>query len=178
MGEGHWRTMRDEPFHPSLASTKGRWTENYAFSVQVAEIEVDTETGIIKLLKATTVHDCGFPVNPQLVQGQIDGQVSLALGHAFMEDVMMKKGYTLNPSWLDYRMPLIHNVADSKGVDVITESYKPGHSFRTKEVGEGLVSAILAAIANAIYDATGVRMHSTPFSPEKILKGLKRLKQK
>jgi CO/xanthine dehydrogenase Mo-binding subunit len=138
---------------------------------------VDTETGEIKLLKATTVHDCGFPVNPQLVQGQIDGQVSLALGHAFMEDVMMKKGYTLNPSWLDYRMPLIHNVADSKGVEVITESYRPGHSFRTKEVGEGLVSAILAGIANAIYDATGLRLYSTPFSPEKVLKGLKRLKK-
>lgn len=175
VGEGHWRTMRDEPFHPSLASTKGRWSENYAFSVQVAEVAVDTETGEIKLLKATTVHDCGFPINPQLVKGQIDGQVSLALGHAFMEDVMMKNGYTLNPTWLDYRMPLIHNVADSKEVDVITESYQVGRSFRTKEVGEGLVSAILAAIANAIYDATGLRMYTTPFSPEKVLKGLKLL---
>ncbi len=178
IGEGHWRTMRDEPFHPSLASTKGRWSENYAFSAQVAEVEVDTETGEIKLLKATTVHDCGFPINPQLVKGQIDGQVSLALGHAFMEDVMLEKGYTLNPTWLDYRMPLIHNVADSKDVDVITESYQVGRSFRTKEVGEGLVSAILAAIANAIYDATGLRMYSTPFSPEKVLKGLKLLQQK
>ena len=177
LGEGHWRTMRDEPFHPSLASTKGRWSENYAFSAQVAEVEVDTETGEIKLLKATTVHDCGFPINPNLVKGQIDGQVSLALGHAFMEDVMMEKGYTLNPTWLDYRMPLIHNVADSKDVDVITESYQVGRSFRTKEVGEGLVSAILAAIANAVYDATGLRMHSTPFSPEKVLKGLKLLQQ-
>ncbi|MBW2611012.1 MAG: molybdopterin-dependent oxidoreductase [Deltaproteobacteria bacterium] len=175
IGKGHWRTMRDEPFHPSLATTKGRWSENYAFSVQVAEVAVDTETGEIKLLKATTVHDCGFPINPQLVKGQIDGQVSLALGHAFMEDVMMKNGYTLNPTWLDYRMPLIHNVADSKEVDVITESYQVGRSFRTKEVGEGLVSAILAAIANAIYDATGLRMYTTPFSPEKVLKGLKLL---
>jgi CO/xanthine dehydrogenase Mo-binding subunit len=62
-------------------------------------------------------------------------------------------------------------------VEVITESYRPGHSFRTKEVGEGLVSAILAGIANAIYDATGLRLYSTPFSPEKVLKGLKRLKK-
>lgn len=177
IAEGHWRTMKDVPFHPSLATTKGRWTENYAFSVQVAEVEVDTETGEIKLLKATTAHDCGFPVNPQLVQGQIDGQVSLALGHAFMEDVMMKNGYTLNPTWLDYRMPLIHNVADSRGVDVVTEQYRPGHPFRTKEVGEGLVSAILAAIANAVYDATGLRLYATPFSPEKVLRGLNRLKK-
>ncbi|NQU65310.1 MAG: molybdopterin-dependent oxidoreductase [SAR324 cluster bacterium] len=178
IGEGYWRTMRDEPSHPSLASTKGRWSENYAFSAQVAEVEVDTETGEIKLLKATTVHDCGFPINPQLVKGQVDGQVSLALGHAFMEDVMLEKGHTLNPTWLDYRMPLIHNVAESIDVDVITESYEVGRSFRTKEVGEGLVSAILAAIANAIYDATGLRMYSTPFSPEKVLKGLKQLNEK
>ncbi len=177
IGEGFWRTMRDEPNHPSLATTKGRWTENYAFSTQVAEVEVDVETGEAKLIKALTVHDCGFPVNPALVKGQIDGQVSMALGHAFMEEVKTAKGYTLNPSWLDYRMPTIHNMAESEDADVITEKYEVGKSYRTKEVGEGLVSGVLAAIANAIYDATGVRLHSTPFTPDKILKGLKELER-
>ena len=173
IGEGYWRTMRDEPNHPSLASTKGRWTENYAFSAQVAEVEVDIETGAARLVKAFTVHDCGFPVNPALVKGQVDGQVSMALGHAFMEEVMTKEGYTLNPNWLDYRMPTVHDMALSEDADVITEQYRVGEPYRTKEVGEGLVSGILAAIANAVYDATGVRLHSTPFSPEKILIGLK-----
>ncbi|HJO86825.1 MAG TPA: molybdopterin cofactor-binding domain-containing protein, partial [Rhodospirillales bacterium] len=177
IGEGFWRTMRDEPNHPSLATTKGRWTENYAFSAQTAEVEVDIETGEARLAKALTVHDCGFPINPGLVKGQIDGQVSMALGHAFMEEVMTKDGYTLNTSWLDYRMPTIHNMAESEDADVITEQYEVGQSYRTKEVGEGLVSGILAAIANAIYDATGVRLHSTPFSPEKILKGLRELER-
>ncbi len=177
IGEGFWRTMRDEPFHPSLATTKGRWTENYAFSAQVAEVEVDIETGETKLVKALTVHDCGFPINPGLVKGQIDGQVSMALGHAFMEEVLTKDGYTLNTNWLDYRMPTIHDMAISEDADVITEEYSIGKSYRTKEVGEGLVSGILAATANAIYDATGVRLHSTPFSPEKILKGLKELER-
>jgi len=175
IGEGFWRTMRDEPTHPSLATTKGRWTENYAFSCQVAEVDVDIETGEAKLIKAITVHDCGFPVNPALVKGQIDGQVSMALGHAFLEEVMMKDGYTLNPTWLDYRMPTIHEMAQSEDADVITEQYVVGKSYRTKEVGEGLVSGILAAIANAVYDATGVRLTSTPFSPEKILKGLREI---
>ncbi len=175
IGEGFWRTMRDEPAHPSLATTKGRWSENYAFSAQVAEVEVDIETGEARLVKALTVHDCGFPVNPALVKGQIDGQVSMALGHAFMEEVLTRNGYTLNPNWLDYRMPTIHNMAVSEDADVITEQYEVGKPYRTKEVGEGLVSGILAAIANAIYDATGVRLHSTPFTPEKILNGLKRL---
>ena len=175
IGEGYWRTMRDEANHPSLATTKGRWTENYAFSTQVAEVEVDIETGEARLVKALTVHDCGFPINPALVKGQIDGQISMALGHAFMEEVITKDGYTLNPNWLDYRMPTIHNMAISEDIDVITEQYRVGQPYRSKEVGEGLVSGILAAIANAVYDATGVRLHSTPFTAEKILGGLKRL---
>jgi 4-hydroxybenzoyl-CoA reductase subunit alpha len=176
IGEGHWRTMRDEPFHPSLATTKGRWTENYAFDAQVAEVEVDTETGKVRLKRAVTAHDCGFPINPLLVEGQIDGQVSMALGHALMEEVLMKEGSTLNPSWLEYRMPTIHEVASSEHIDVITEHYKKDAPYRTKEVGEGLVSGILAAIANAIYDAVGVRLYSTPFTPEKILRGLGKIK--
>ena len=175
IGEGHWRTMRDEPFHPSLATTKGRWTENYAFDAQVAEVEVDTETGLVRLLRAVTAHDCGFPINPLLVEGQIDGQISMALGHAFMEEVVMQDGQTLNPNWLEYRMPSIHSLAPSEHIDVITESYEVGRPYRTKEVGEGYVSAILAAIANAIYDAVGIRLMSTPFTPEKILRGLGKL---
>jgi CO/xanthine dehydrogenase Mo-binding subunit len=175
IGEGFWRTMRDEPTHPSLATTRGRWTENYAFSAQVAEVEVDIETGEARLVKALTVHDCGFPINPALVKGQVDGQVSMALGHAFMEEVLVKDGYTLNPNWLDYRMPTIHEMAQSEDADVITEQYRVGQPYRTKEVGEGLISGILAAMGNAIYDATGVRLHSTPFSAEKILEGLRDL---
>ena len=175
-GEGHWRTMRDEPFHPSLATTKGRWSENYAVDAQVAEVEVDTQTGIVRLVRAVTAHDCGFPINPLLVEGQIDGQVSMALGHAFMEEVLMEDGRTLNPNWLEYRMPTIHEIAVSEHINVITEHYKTDAPYRTKEVGEGLVSAILAAIANAIYDAVGVRLHSTPFTPEKILRGLGKIK--
>ena len=174
IGQGHWRTMRDEPFHPSLATAKGRWSENYAADVQVAEVEVDTRTGQCRLLRAVTAHDCGFPINPMLVEGQIDGQISMALGHAFLEDVVMDKGYTLNPNWLEYRMPTIHETAVSEHIDVITEKYVRGKPYRTKEVGEGYVSAILAAIGNAIYDAAGIRLYSTPFTPEKILEALER----
>jgi CO/xanthine dehydrogenase Mo-binding subunit len=177
VGEGHWRTMRDEPFHPSLATTKGRWSENYAFDVQVAEVEVDVQTGQARLVRALTAHDCGFPINPLLVEGQIDGQVSMALGHAFLEEIVMKEGRTLNPNWLEYRMPTIHNMATSECIEVITEYYrKDSMPYRTKEVGEGYVSAILAAIANAIYDAVGVRLYSTPFTPEKILRGLGKIR--
>jgi len=72
-------------------------------------------------------------------------------------------------------MPTIHEMAESEDADVITEQYRVGQPYRTKEVGEGLISGILAAMGNAVYDATGVRLRSTPFSAEKILQGLRDL---
>jgi CO/xanthine dehydrogenase Mo-binding subunit len=72
-------------------------------------------------------------------------------------------------------MPTIHNMAESEEAHIITEQYRVGEPYRTKEVGEGLISGVLAAMGNAVYDATGVRLHSTPFSAEKILEGLRRL---
>ena len=84
------------------------------------------------------MHDCGFPINPALVKGQIDGQVSMALGHAFLEEVMTKDGFTLNPTWLDYRMPTIHEIAASDDADVITEQYVVGKPYRTKESARDL----------------------------------------
>ena len=173
MGQGHYRTMKDVPAHPSLATTKGRWSDNYAFDAQVAEVEVDMETGKVKLLKATTAHDCGFPINPLLVEGQIDGQVSMAQGHALWEEVLMEKGKTLTTSFLDYKIPCAKDMTETEHVDVITERYEKDKPYNTKEVGEGYVSGMVAAIANAVYDATGVRVKTFPILPEKILMGLK-----
>jgi 4-hydroxybenzoyl-CoA reductase subunit alpha len=173
MGQGHYRTMKDIPAHPSLATTKGRWSDNYAFDAQVAEVEVDVETGQVKLVKATTAHDCGFPINPLIVEGQIDGQVSMAQGHALWEEVLMKEGKTLTTSFLDYKIPCAKDMVESHYVDVITEKYEKDVPYRTKEVGEGYVSGMVAAIANAVYDATGVRVKTLPILPEKILIGLK-----
>jgi len=178
IGQGHFRTMKDIPAHPSLATTKGRWSDNYAFDAQVAEVEVDMETGQVKLVKATTAHDCGFPINPLLVEGQIDGQVSMAQGHALWEEVLMKKGKTLTTSFLDYKIPCAKDLVESHYIDVITERYEKDTPYRTKEVGEGYVSGMVAAIANAVYDATGVRVKTFPILPEKILMGLKEKRNK
>jgi 4-hydroxybenzoyl-CoA reductase alpha subunit len=173
MGKGHYRTMKDIPTHPSLATTKGRWSENYAFDAQVAEVEVDMQTGQVRFVKATTAHDCGFPINPLIVEGQIDGQVSMAQGHALWEQVLMEEGKTLTTSFLDYKIPCAKDMVESQYIDVITEKYEREIPYRTKEVGEGYVSAMVAAIANAVYDATGVRVKNLPILPEKILMGLK-----
>jgi CO/xanthine dehydrogenase Mo-binding subunit len=85
----------------------------------------------------------------------------------------MEKGETLTTSFLDYKIPCAKDMVESQYIDVITESYEKDIPYRTKEVGEGYVSGMVAAIANAVYDATGVRVKTLPILPEKILMGLK-----
>jgi CO/xanthine dehydrogenase Mo-binding subunit len=178
IGEGHFRTMKNEPTHPSLATAKGRWTENYSSYATVAEVEVDTETGRVKVLKATTAHDCGFPLNPLLVEGQIDGQVSMGQGHILMEELRLEQGCVINPSFLEYKMPTALEMVPTEYLDVITESYHPDRHYNTKEVGEGYVSGTVAAVANAVYNATGVRLKRTPFSPDRVLEGLEQSRRR
>jgi len=162
IGRGFFRGLKDAAIGPSLKNAKGSWSDSYAFDVQVAEVEVDTRTGHIRVVKAVTAHDCGFPINPLLVEGQIDGQVSMAAGQATNEIVRMKHGLTVNPSFLEYKMPLATEMVENEYIDVVTEEYTKDHHFHTKEVGEGYVSAILAAIANAVYNATGYRTKVLP----------------
>jgi CO/xanthine dehydrogenase Mo-binding subunit len=162
MGRGFFRGLKDAPIGPSLKNARGAWSDSYAFDAQVAEVEVDTRTGRIRVVRATTAHDCGFPINPLLVEGQIDGQVSMAAGQALSEEVLMRNGITLNPSFLDYRLPIATEMVENRYIDIITEEYKRDHHFHTKEVGEGYVSGILAAIANAVANATGFRATKLP----------------
>ncbi len=164
IGRGFFRGLKDAQIGPSLKNAKGSWSDSYAFDAQVAEVEVDMATGRIRVLRATTAHDCGFPINPLLVEGQIDGQVSMAAGQAVSEEVIMKNGITLNPSFLEYKLPLATEMVENDYIDIITEEYKKDHHFHTKEVGEGYVSGILAAIANAVYNATGHRTKTLPIN--------------
>ena len=178
IGEGHFRTMKNEPIHPSLSSAKGRWSENYSSYAQVAEVEVDTETGVVKVLKVTTAHDCGFPFNPALVEGQIDGQVSMGQGQILSEEIRIEDGHIINPSFLEYKIPCALDMVETEYVDVITEQYRKDRHYDTKEVGEGYVAGTVAAVANAVYDATGLRLTRTPFSPDRIIEGLEDLKKR
>ena len=162
IGRGHFRGLKEAAIGPSLKNAKGSWTDSYAFDAQVAEVEVDTMTGRIAVTSALTSHDCGFPINPLNVEGQIDGQVSMAAGQVISEEVIMKDGITLNPSFLDYKMPLATEMIDGDYIDVITESYRRQNHFITKEVGEGYVSGMIAAIANAIANAVGEHAKKLP----------------
>jgi CO/xanthine dehydrogenase Mo-binding subunit len=165
IGRGNFRGLKDAAIGPSLKNAKGAWSDSYAFDAQVAEVEIDTRTGKVTVVRALTAHDCGFPLNPLLVEGQIDGQVSMAAGQATVEEVLMKNGVTLNPSFLDYKVPLATEMIESSYIDIITEQYEREGRFITKEVGEGYVSGVLAAIANAVANAVGFRARKLPVNP-------------
>ncbi len=154
---------------------KGLVSPAFSFGAQVAEVEVDTETGLIEVKKVWTAHDCGVPINKMAVEGQLEGSIHMGLGYALMEQVVMdEQGRTLSTSFLDYKIPAAVDMPPSESVEV--ETYEPEGPFGAKEAGEGLVSPTAPAIAEAVWHATGYRCKDLPITPEKILRGLGKLK--
>lgn len=147
---------------------KGLVTPALSFGAQVAEVEVDRETGVVKVNKVTTAHDCGQVINPLGVEGQLDGSIQMGLGYALSEQFHLKEGKTLNTSFLDYKIPSAIDMPDEVE-SIIVETNEPEGPFGAKEAAEGLVGPTAPAIANAIYDAVGFRAKELPITPEKIL---------
>jgi CO/xanthine dehydrogenase Mo-binding subunit len=172
IGRGSMKAVQEAEFYPSLAKAKGHFTDAYGFAVQVAEVEVDTLTGQVKIFKTVTYHDCGFPLNRSIVEGQVHGNVSMGIGQALWEEVILDKGQIQNPTFLDYGTPLAAETPMM--VSEMVETRDPGGPYGAKEVGEGSISGMLAAIANAIYDAIGIRFKELPITPEKVLEALQK----
>jgi 4-hydroxybenzoyl-CoA reductase subunit alpha len=144
----------------------------YSYSAQVAEVTVDPETGVVTVDRIYAAHDCGFALNPLTVEGQIEGSVSMGLGQAMQEQVLFDQGLIMNPGLLEYKTP---GILDSPVIEsIIVESADAEGPYGAKEAGEGSLAAVIPAVANAIYDAVGVRITELPFSPEKILQALKK----
>ncbi len=150
---------------------KGLAPSVYSFGAQVAEVEVDKETGKVTVRKITTAHDIGMPINPMSVEGQLEGSIHIGQGYALSEELVSDGGKILNPSLVDYKMPKATEMPEIEVIEIRTD--EPEAPFGAKEAGEGLVSPTLPAIANAIYDAIGVRMTDPPFTPEKVLRAIK-----
>jgi 4-hydroxybenzoyl-CoA reductase subunit alpha len=151
----------------------------YSYSAQVAEVSVDEDTGQVTVHKIWAAHDCGRALNPVAVEGQVIGSVWMGLGQALEEEMIWKDGLLMNPGMLEYRSP---SSAESPEIECfIVESIDPEGPFGAKEAGEGSLAATIPAISNAIYDAVGVRLRESPFTPERVLsalrakKGLKRI---
>jgi xanthine dehydrogenase molybdenum-binding subunit len=135
------------------------------------DVEVDPETGKTQILRYTALQDVGKAIHPSYVEGQIQGVAAQGIGWALNEEYLFSaKGAMLNASFLDYRIPTSLDLPMIE--TVLVEVINPGHPFGLRGVGEVPIVPPMAAIANAIYRATGVRMRQLPMSPSKVLEAL------
>lgn len=149
---------------------KGNISATYGFGAQMAEVEVDTETGHVRVLRLVCANDVGRAINPMAVEGQIEGGAMMGLGYALTEELQVKDGRVLNPDFLDYRL---FTAADMPGLEtIIVETDDPNGPYGAKGVGEMGGTPTAAAVANAIYDAVGVRLTTLPMTPERVLAAL------
>ena len=153
----------------------------YSFTAHVAEVEVDVETGVVEVEKIWIAHDCGRALNPVLVEGQMEGSAYMGFGEALMEEQIFKSaeqgraGLHNAPSLLDYRIPTSLDTPELESL--IVESIDPEGPYGAKEAGEGPLHPSIPAIANAIYDAIGVRVDRLPFSPSNMWRAIERARE-
>jgi CO/xanthine dehydrogenase Mo-binding subunit len=145
------------------------------FASQFAEVAVDVRKGRVQVLKFVSVVDCGQAINPSLAEGQIHGAalngISWALNERYIFD---KNGRTITNSLWDYKIPTILDIPEM--LAIIVPSYEPSGPYGAKSVSEVAINGPAPAIANAIFDAVGVRLYDLPFTPEKVWEALKSIK--
>ena len=142
-----------------------------SYSANIVDVEVDPGTGKVDILRYTAFQDAGTAVHPSYVEGQIQGGTAQGIGWALNEEYCMSEdGQMLNATFLDYRMPTTLDLPMIEAV--IVEVANPGHPFGVRGVGEANIVPPIAALANAIHDATGLRMTELPMSPGAVLKAL------
>ena len=149
---------------------KGDVSAAYAWATQVVEVEVDTRTGIVKMTRVTGAHDVGRVLNRLGIEGQIEGGVVMGQGYALTENLMVENGVVRNPNFRDYKLVTAPEIPE---MDIsFVESMDGEGPQGAKGVGEAPAICIAAAAANAIYNATGVRLYELPFTPERVYRAL------
>jgi CO/xanthine dehydrogenase Mo-binding subunit len=136
-----------------------------------AEVEVDRDTGEIKLIKYVSLADVGQAIHPVLCEGQDEGGVMNALGHSLLEEMVYRDGQLLNPNLVDYRVPTFNDLPMGFKTILVENHNGPG-PFGAKGTGEGGLLPVAPAIGNALYKATGVRLYQLPLTPERVWQGL------
>ncbi|MBI3097256.1 MAG: molybdopterin-dependent oxidoreductase [Planctomycetes bacterium] len=165
------RAYFDPPNAMVDAENKGNVSAAYVFGAHAAEVEVDVETGQVRVLRVVAAHDVGRAINPMYVEGQIEGGVMQGIGYALLEEVILREGGMSNPNFLDYRMP---GPQDMPSIEtVIVETNDPSGPFGAKGIGEPPLVPVAAAIANAVANATGVRLRELPMTPERVWRALR-----
>ena len=142
-----------------------------SFAVQAIEVEVDTETGVVRVVDIVAVDDVGRVLNPQSAEGQIHGAIAQGVGYALHEQLALENGRLLNGNLADYIVPNALSYPAPR--TTIVDGYEPHGPYGAKGASEAPISATAGAIANAIYDAVGVRITSLPITPEKVLTALR-----
>ena len=154
---------------------QGKPFSTYVYATQIAEVEVDDETGEVEVIRIVAAHDCGRAINPMLVEGQVHGGIAMGLGFALQEEMLFDAcGEQINPNLTNYIVPTSLDMPD---IDVIiVETPDPTGPFNAKGVGEPTSVPTAAAVLNAIHDAVGVRLTSLPATAERILAALQERK--
>ncbi len=147
----------------------------YSFSACVVELDVDAETGEVRIRDVWIAHDVGRALNPLLVEGQVEGSIYMGIGEALMEEQVFRKGLHKIPSMLEYKSPTTLETPEIH--TILVETDDPEGPFGAKEAGQGPLLPVIPAIANAVWDAVGVRIDEVPITPDKILTALERKRQ-
>jgi putative selenate reductase molybdopterin-binding subunit len=141
------------------------------FGAQFAEVEVDVETGVVRVVKLAQAVDCGTVINPLTAESQMEGGQSMALGYAVSEEMVYdERGRLLTRRFGDYR--IVQSDEMPEVISILVPSYEDSGPFGAKGLGEIVVEGVAPAVANAVYAATGVRVRSLPILPEKVWRGL------
>jgi xanthine dehydrogenase molybdenum-binding subunit len=172
------RGLNEDPnaSKPDMKTGYGNISSSYTFAAQGAEVEVNLETGRVRVVRMVAAHDVGKAISPAVVEGQIEGALAQGIGFALSERLEIQNGQLQNPNLLDYAVPF---AGDLPAMEVtLVEAVDPYGPFGAKGIGEPGLVPTAAAIANAVEDATGIRIRELPITPEKILKAWEEMKKK
>jgi xanthine dehydrogenase molybdenum-binding subunit len=153
---------------------RGNTSMTYTFGTHGVRVKIDEETGKIKILKYVAAHDVGKAINPLLLEGQVYGGVMMGVGYALTEQILSEKGQNMNPNFRDYKILTAKDVVPIEAP--VLETYDEDGPFGAKGIGEPGCVPTAPAIANAIYNAIGVRIKDLPITPERVLAAIREKK--
>jgi CO/xanthine dehydrogenase Mo-binding subunit len=162
--------------HLNPDDLQGNIYPDFTFGAHAVEVAVDTETGEITLLKSAACHDVGRAINRAAVVGQIQGGGAQGLGYALMEDVQVKEGYVVTPSFSEYLIPTSCDIPVTEAI--VLESGTGKGPFGAKGIGEPALTPAAPAVANAVARALGVRIYELPLTPDRVLEAVDRARER
>ncbi|MFQ5825897.1 MAG: xanthine dehydrogenase family protein molybdopterin-binding subunit [Dehalococcoidia bacterium] len=170
LGRGYFRGRGRYTLDPETGQSPDRPAADWKYYATAAEVEVDPETGVVRVIRLVTAQDVGLAINPSTLEGQMQGSMEQATSGALLEETVFDNGLIINPSFADYR--IFTAIEQPEMVSLLVEEPHDEGPYGAKGAGEPPIIAVAPAIANAIYDAVGVRIKDLPITPEKVLKAL------